>query len=78
VHYAPVDNVLTAAVLSGADDGDGGMFFNEDEAHAAVDEERMHRALERLDARLVVDTSRFDDDEDDEEEGEEEDEQMEG
>jgi hypothetical protein len=67
---------LTAALLSGVDDGDGGMFFNEDEAHAAVDEERMHRALERLDARLVVDTSRFDDDEDEEEEGEED--EMEG
>ena len=55
-----------------ADELDGDMYFNEDEAEAAVAEERMHTALERLDARLVVDTSRFDDDEEGGEEEEEE------
>ena len=50
------------------------MYFNEDEATAAVAEERMHTALERLDARLVIDTTRFDDDE----EGGEEEEEDEG
>ena len=60
--------------VGGDGDGDeeGGMFFDEDEARAAV----MQSVLDRLDARLEHDPSRFaDDDEEGEEYGEEEEEE---